>query len=220
VRNFYEQHGIDGSLFRIIPNAIEPRSAVSIDREEAYRRLEVPSDHKLILAVGRLWSQKRYRDLIWAAELLATLREDITLVIVGDGPQRGELLRFRDAVTRPDRVRFAGNRSDVQQLLPHADLFWIGSEYEGQSNALMEAMQAGVAAVASDIPGNRDLVLPNETGRLVELGDTADFARQSNFLLDHQDDLAGLGEAARQRITNEFTVDAMVQKHVAMYEES
>ena len=77
--------------------------------------------------------------MIWAAELLATARQDIALVIIGDGPQSGELMRHRDAVTLPDRVRLAGNRSDVGELLPHADLFWIGSEYEGQSNAVIEA---------------------------------------------------------------------------------
>lgn len=219
VRDFYAAHGIDAGLFRIISNGIEPREVPSIDRDECRRRLEVPRDHKLILAVGRLWPQKRYRDLIWAAELLATLREDLTLVIIGDGPQRGELLRYRDAVTRPDRVRLAGNRADVGQLLPHADLFWIGSEYEGQSNAVIEAMQAGVAVVASDIPGNRDLVLPGKTGRLVTMGDVADFARQSNFLLDHPNESARLGAAARDRIALEFTVEAMVQKHTNLYQE-
>ena len=117
----------------------------------------LPEDRKLILAVGRLWPQKRYRDLIWAAELLATARQDTTLIVIGDGPQKAELLRFRDDVSIPKHVGFVGPREDVAELLPHADLFWIGSEYEGQSNAVIEAMQAGVPVIASDIPGNRDL---------------------------------------------------------------
>ena len=222
VRDFYAAHGIDPNLFRIIPNGIESQDVSSsavpvIDREEARRRLEVPDGHKLILAVGRLWPQKRYRDLIWSAELMATLRENITLVIIGDGPQRGELLRFRDAVTFPDRVRFVGDRNDVIQLLPHADLFWIGSEFEGQSNSLIEAMQAGLAVVASDIPGNRDLIRHDETGRLVQLGDTADFARQSLFLLDHPEERSRMGEAAKRRIAADFTVGAMVDRYAALY---
>jgi len=218
VRDFYAGKGIDRDLFRIIPNGIEPRSAATIDREEAFRRLEVRPDRKLILAVGRLWPQKRYRDLIWAGELLATLREDTTLVIIGEGPQSGELLRHRDAVTLPDRVRFAGNRSDVAELLPHAEMYWIGSEYEGQSNSVIEAMQAGLPVIASDIQGNRDLVLHDQTGRLVKLGDTADFARQANILLENRAESERLGEAGRKRIEAEFTVESMVRGHVNLYQ--
>tara|TARA_R110002049_G_scaffold2750_2_gene21559 strand:+ start:376801 stop:377913 length:1113 start_codon:yes stop_codon:yes gene_type:complete len=217
VRDFYAAHGIHPDLFQVIPNGVLPRTAGSIDRQEACRRLEVPPDRKIILAVGRLWPQKRYRDLIWAAELLAALRQDTTLVIVGDGPQRGELLRHRDAVTTASHVRFAGQREDVAELLPHAAAFWLGSEYEGQSNALIEAMQAGVPVVASDIAGNRDLVIEGQTGRLVALGDRADFARQTNDLLENPAQSLQLANAARQRIENDFSVQAMVDSHANLY---
>ncbi|TWU32906.1 glycosyltransferase family 4 protein [Novipirellula artificiosorum] len=218
VVEFYASHGIPADLFRVIPNGIESRSDHSIDREEAFARLQVDPQRKLILAVGRLWPQKRYRDLVWAAELLATTRQDTSLVILGDGPQRGELLRFRDSVTVPEHVRFAGQRDDVSELLPHADAFWIGSQYEGQSNALIEAMQACVPVVASDIAGNRDLVIDGETGCLVPLGDTADLARQTHLLLEDRERARGLAQAAQNRIATEFTVMAMVNRHVQLYE--
>lgn len=217
VKDFYVSHGVEPSLFRVIANGIEDCQVQPRDRVEVCRSLEVDPQRKLIFAVGRLWPQKRYRDLIWAAELLGTLREDTTLVIVGDGPQRGELLRHRDAVTHSDRVRFVGIRNDVPELLQHADVFWIGSEFEGQSNALIEAMQAGLPVVASDIPGNRDLVISNQTGRLVAVGDTADFARQTQGLLENPAESRRLGDAARQLIEREFTVTAMVQGHVDLY---
>ena len=108
VRDFYAQHGIDPELFQVIPNGIEPRGVDDISRAEAFDRLEVAADRKLILAVGRLWPQKRYRDLIWAAELVCSMRQDTTLVIIGDGPQRGELLRHRDAVTTPQACSVCG----------------------------------------------------------------------------------------------------------------
>ena len=217
VRDFYAAHGIDPELFRIIPNGIAPRSTATISRAEAFTRLNVAPNRKLILAVGRLWPQKRYRDLIWAAELLATIRDDTTLVIIGDGPQRGELMRHRDAVSTSSHVRFAGQRDDVGELLSHAELFWIGSEYEGQSNSVIEAMQAAVPVIASNIPGNRDLVIDGQTGRLVAPGDAADFARQSHALLEDVRLSRRLGQAGRERIEREFRVAAMVDAHAQLY---
>ena len=219
VKAFYVDHGIDKDLFRVIPNGIPERTTQPISREVAFDRLGVPTERRLVLAVGRLWPQKRYRDLIWAGELIASTRDDTTLIVIGDGPKRSELLRFRDAVTTPNHVAFVGARDDVDQLLPHADLFWIGSEYEGQSNSVIEAMQAGVPVVASDITGNRDLVIHDQTGRLVKLGDRAAFARESLDLLENPGDAQRLAEAARDRISKQFSVDQMVHKHVQAYRE-
>ncbi len=219
VRDFYAQHGISADLFRIIPNGIEPQAHATISREEACRRLSVDANRRLVFAVGRLWPQKRYRDLIWGGEMLGLMRGDTTLVIIGEGPQRSELMRYRDAVTDSQRVCFAGQRSDVGSLLPHADVFWIGSEYEGQSNSVMEAMLAGLPVVASDIPGNRDLVLHDQTGWIVPLGDAAAFAQSTNTILNDADLADRLGQAGRQRISREFTVQHMLDGHQQLYNE-
>ena len=71
VKDFYAAHGIAPDLFEVIPNGIEPRSVGEVNPAEIRGRLGVARERKLILAVGRLWPQKRYRDLIWAAELMA-----------------------------------------------------------------------------------------------------------------------------------------------------
>lgn len=221
VVEFYRQRGIPAELFRVIPNAIPQRIAgAAVTREQLAASLGIDASRKWILAVGRLWPQKRYRDLIWAAEMMNTLRgDDTTLIIIGDGPQRGELQRFRDAVSNAGRVVFAGQREDVASLLPLADAFWLASGYEGQSNALMEAMQAGLPCIVSDIPGNRDLIVHDETGALVQLGETADFARQTQHLWTHPQLAAELGRNAANLIAEQFTVSKMVAAHVALYQE-
>ncbi len=168
--------------------------------------------------MGRLWPQKRYKDLIWAAELLKVVRKDSHLLILGDGPQRMQLLRWRDALEIDDRVHFLGHRDDVPQILPLLNIFWIGSEYEGQSNAVMEAMSHGLPVVASDIAGNRDLVVDQETGYLFPVGDRATLARVTNQLLDDPARARALGQTGRARIAQHFSVAQMVQRHQALYQ--
>ncbi len=218
VVDFYVQHGIPKAKFEVIPNAISEQSGVApIARDEALQRVGVPRDARVIGAVGRLWPQKNYRDLIWAAELLKVIRDDTHLVVIGDGPQRAILERWRRHLEITDRVHFVGHREDVPQLLPHFDCFWLASAYEGQSNALMEAMLAGVPAVVSDIPGNRDLVEHGKTGYLFPVGDRAAIARLTNQLLEDPATARRIAAAAQKRMKTEFTVEKMIDRHVELY---
>jgi glycosyltransferase involved in cell wall biosynthesis len=216
--DFYANRGIDPALFHVIPNGIGPYRPTEMSRQQVAENFGLHGERKWVGAVGRLWPQKRYRDLIWAGEMLNTLRQDdSTLVIVGDGPQRGELQRHRDAVSNPRRVRFVGNRTDVNDLLGHLDAFWLASDYEGQSNALMEAMRAGVACVVTDIPGNRDLIEHDKTGVLVRVADSADFVRQTQHLWTTPELKQQVCSAAAEKIARQFTIDQMVQQHLDLY---
>jgi glycosyltransferase involved in cell wall biosynthesis len=220
VRDFYVQHGIPQEKFAIIPNGIPPFApATSTSRGELLDELGLPADARVIGAISRLWPQKRIKDLIWAADLLKCIRDDTHLLIIGDGPQRWRLERYRDQVEIADRVHFLGERDDVPRLLPHFDCLWLGSAYEGQSNAIMETMSAGRPVVATDIPGNRDLVVHEETGYLVPLGDRAGFAQRTNILLNDAELAGRLGEAGRRRMLEEFSVERMIERHVELYQQ-
>ena len=218
VVDFYGRHGLPADRFLVIPNAVEPAEPSPISRDDLLAEFQLPADTRLIAAVNRLWPQKRVKDLIWAADLLKVARDDTHLLIIGDGPQRWRLQRYRDQIEIADRVHFLGERNDVSRMMPHLDCLWLGSEYEGQSNAILEAMAAGVPVVATDIPGNRDLVLHEQTGFLVRVGDRAGFARWTQYLLDHADVAGRCGQAAVNRVRREFSVQMMIDRHVALYQ--
>lgn len=218
VREFYAGKGLPAEKFVVIPNGIEPRQVESsVNREELLAQLGLPPQSRLIGAVGRLWPQKRVKDLIWATDLLKCVRDDAHLLIIGDGPLRWRLERFSAQCGNQDKVHFLGERSDVARILPHLTCLWLASGYEGQSNAVMEAMLAGVPVVATDIPGNRDLVLPEQTGYLVRVGDRSAFARWAQVLLSDDALRDRLGAAGRQRMLTEFTVEKMVHRHAELY---
>lgn len=220
VVDFYAKHGIAADKFAVIPNGIRPPApATKSLSETALGELNLPADSWIIGAVGRLWPQKRYKDLIWAAELLRCVHPSVQLVIVGDGPQRWRLERYALQTVEDRRVHFLGERHDVSQLLPHFDCFWLGSGYEGQSNALMEAMAWGRPVVVSDIPGNRDLVVAEQSGLFFPVGDRGALARQTHRLLVDRELARRLGENARLRMQGEFSVERMIERHAQLYRE-
>ncbi len=217
VRDFYAAHRLPSEKFVLIANGIEEALPSRYTREQLLSELELPPEGRLIGAVGRLWPQKRIEDLIWAADLLKVIRSDLHLLIIGDGPQRKRLERFRHLVRIENQVHFLGERDDVADLMPHFDLLWLASGYEGQPNSVLEAMAAGIPVVATDIPGNRDLVVPDETGFLVPLGDRASFARKAKLLLDDPELRARFGAAGQCRVREHFSVERMVDAHANLY---
>jgi glycosyltransferase involved in cell wall biosynthesis len=229
VRDYYAMRGIDASKFVIIPNGVSPLpigldanasgELLDASRQRIAQSLGLDPRRRWIAAVGRLWPQKNYKDLIWGAQLLTTIEEDVTLIIVGDGPQSRWLEQHRDQVTGQDRVIFAGHRSDVREILQHCLMYWIGSSYEGQSNGVMEAMQLGLPVIASDIPGNRDLVVDGVTGLLFPVGHSMSLAKHSYRLLSDPALRAQFGAAAKERIAQQFSLATMVDSYAQLYRE-
>ncbi|RMG34485.1 MAG: glycosyltransferase [Planctomycetota bacterium] len=217
---------------RVIPNAWAPDSVwegASVGNARAIpdgergtadlrTQLGLSPATRLIGVIGRLAAQKRVRDLIWAFELLRHVVPDVALVIAGDGPQRVRLEQFVRNV-RCANVFFLGMRDDVPRILPQLTMLWQGSAFEGQSNAVLEAMAAGVPVVASDIPANRELIQPDRTGWLFPLGDSAALARLTRELLEQPDRLQQVARRAAQYVRQEHSLDAMVAAYVRLYEE-
>jgi glycosyltransferase involved in cell wall biosynthesis len=219
VREYCAKHGLPADRFVVIPNGVALTTPSNVTRAELLHELNCPQDARLIGVVSRLWPQKRVKDLIWAADLLRVLHNNLRLLVIGDGPERDTLERFARLASDLDHIRFLGHRDDVWRIMPHLDVFWNGSGYEGQPNAVMEAMAAAVPVVVSDIPGNRELVVDGQTGFLVPVAGRAARARTTDQIFTDSALARRLGAAARQRMTCEFSIEQNVTRHAELYRE-
>ena len=220
VRDWCVARGLRDQRFTVIPPGVPEARPSDVSHEELLRELKLPADARLIGVVGRLIPEKRVRDLIWAADLLRVLHDNLRLLVIGDGPERSTLERFASLSSDLDHIRFLGVRDDVWRIMPHLDVLWNGSDNRSVSTSILEAMAAGVPVVASDVPVNRELVLEGETGYLFPIGSRAgraDRARHTDRIFTDASLAACLGAASRKRVAGQFSVERMVSDHAKLY---
>lgn len=165
-----------------------------------------------LLFVGRVVWQKGLDVLLAAlASLPPDLRSVITLTIVGDGPARPDLERQAERLGLSGRIVFRGwlGRDELPATYRSADIFVFPSRDEGMPNVVLEAMAAGLAVLASRIAGNRDLVVEEETGLMVERDDVAALAAALVRLAGDAALRRRLGEAGRRRVVEGFSWSAV-----------
>jgi glycosyltransferase involved in cell wall biosynthesis len=165
-----------------------------------------------IFCVGTLHEVKGQTFLIKACEQLVGSGIDVSLNLIGDGPDRQALLAQAAEAMIADRVTFHGNKThrEVAELLKGAHVVAAPSvptrdgRREGIPVALMEAMSCGVAVVASRLSGIPELVADEQSGLLVTPGDAGALAQALERLHNDAGLRQRLGEAARQKVLLEF----------------
>lgn len=129
-------------------------------------------DSRRIVSVGRLNSQKNYTLLLEAFALFCQKYNDYKLEIYGKGEQEETLKKLAKTLGIEDRVIFEGFRNDVHEKIADATMFVMSSDYEGLSNALLEAMAMGLPCISTDSPpgGARMVIKNGQNGLLVPVG--------------------------------------------------
>jgi len=214
-----------GSRVLRIPNGVDIwtfRPASEVERDEVRRALDVPQDAALLMTCGEVNPRKNLLFLLQALEQVT----DVRCVLLVAGPDE-RFEAYQDTVRSAARdlqprhqVRFLGHVPPdlVSQLLPACDVFVLPSKAEGMPNALIEALAAGVASVASDIPGCRE-VLEEGGGVLVGLDDHRDLAAQLSRLLTDGEARRHLAREARTVAQHRFSFESVASAYYTLYEE-
>jgi glycosyltransferase involved in cell wall biosynthesis len=190
----------------VIPNAVDVAAAP---------RSELAGKRPLILSVGRLKAPKDFLTLVRSLGGLPPASFDA--LIVGDGPDRPRVEEEIAALGLSDRVRLAGERRDVPELLASADVFVLASASEGLPVSVLEAMAAGLPVVASRVGGVPEEVEDGETGVLVEPGDPDALTAALTRLIADSTLRRRLGAAGRARAEQAFDLDPFRRAHLELY---
>jgi len=203
--------GIQSSLktrtAELIYNGVPPCSSEACalkDHEALCSMFALKPELPIVMALGRLAKVKRY-------DLLIKAMRDVpaSLLVIGDGPERGALESIAS-----ENVRFAGYRDDATGLLSGADLIVITSEREGFSLALIEALQAGVPVLSTRVPGSMD-VLPESC--LISESELPDLGKVIHSALDQGDAFRANMAATFQVARAEWTVSRSAERTYQLY---
>jgi glycosyltransferase involved in cell wall biosynthesis len=168
--------------------------------------------------VANLRPVKGLDTFVRAGSLLAASHSDVTFHVAGEGPLRSELGRLAAECGLKDRFTFAGVTDDVPRFLADLDIAVLPSRSEGMSNALLEYMAGGKAIVATAVGGNVQLIANEIHGLLVAPDDSGQLAAAMNRLLDNGALADRLGRAARLRVEESYSREAMVRRFEDFYE--
>jgi len=163
------------------------------------------------VAVLRGGPQKRLDHWLHAAKEVRSRRPGVQFLIVGDGPERGELERLSGELGIRDAVHFVGQQSDVRPFLHAMDIFLMSSAYEGFGIAPVEAMACGVPVVSTDVTGIRNVIQHGHSGLLVPFDDyvVEGLARSVGEVLEQPALHEYLATGGRNRAVEAFSINRM-----------
>ncbi len=214
-----QRKGVPLSRISIQHNSIPPFVAPTAAEAAALKAgFGISADRRVVLAIGRLSREKAQRDLIGA---LAALKRDkpsepIAAILVGDGPERENLVQLSAELGLNQIVIFAGQQPDVRPYYAIADVFVLPSHTEGSPNVLLEAMAAGKPIVACNVGGVPEIARHGETALLIERGRIDAMSSAIGRLLEDRDLASRLGDAAG-KASAAYSPEAYCQSILGIY---
>lgn len=207
-------NGVDLAEFAVVP----------IERADKKRELSISTADAVVVMVANPRGIKDLETFVVTARKVLAAEPDVRFLVIGEFHQSLGTPSYLEKINRlaanlnlNGRLCFLGKRSDIKDLLAVANVCVLTSLSEGFSNTLLEYMAAGKPVVVTDVGGNSEAVVDNETGYLVPPRSPERTAASIITLLRDPLLAERLGQAGKKRIAKFFTLEAMVENHEALY---
>lgn len=185
--------------------------------ETGRHQLRLPTGCKVVGTIARFTVQKNLDNLIAAARIVCSLRDDVYFVLVGDGPEYERLNQVAQKFGLGHKVFMPGYIRDIAKVLPGFNVFALSSIYEGHPLSVLEAMAAGLPVVATNVTGIAETVVSGETGYIVPVGDSEALANALLNVLADDNKAVSMGIAGRSRVVSLFSLDKMLREIEMIY---
>ncbi len=215
-----KEEGICPNKIKVIFNGVDvgKYESVKINTISKKRELGINEDNLIIGIVARLNKVKDHNNLLNAFRIVSQSIDEAKLLIIGDGELKQELINYSNKIGIDKKVIFLGNRRDIPELLKILDVFVLSSISEGLPLTILEAMAAGVPVIATNVGGNKEVVLHEETGLLVPERDSKELADAINIVLKNKEKANLFSINGLIRVKQYFSLDQMVKKYERLYE--
>lgn len=195
-----------------IPNGVAPLAEYETSLHSL--GLDVPVDLPLIVWVGALRAEKNPLRLLRA---FAPLKDRAVLLLIGDGPERGAVLQEAARLGLADRLHLLGPRTDTRDIIMQSQVLALSSDTEQMPFAVLEAMEAGLPVVATDVGDIREMVAEENRDFIVAASDTA-LSGALDALIGDAPLRARVGQANRTRQRELYTLAGMAEAYRAAFE--
>lgn len=210
--------GVAEERIAVIPNGIPLQKFTAVHNPGLLREeLQLPDDALVVGTVARLRPVKGIGLLIEAVGALCREWQNLHIVVIGDGPERGALEMQVQHLGISDRVHFLGFRDNVEAYLPGMDVFANTSLSEGLPVAVLEAMASKVAVIASGVGAIPDLIQHEHNGLIVEPGSVSDIEKGLKRMLSDSEWRRSMGENGFQTVIKEYTTTVMSRRNEELY---
>jgi glycosyltransferase involved in cell wall biosynthesis len=220
MNDLVEKSGVNDSKIVVIQNAVQccrNENVFISNRAEKRRSFLIGDDEFVIGYVGRLSEEKGVRFLIEAGYALKKKSESFRILIIGNGPIKGELEKLTILRGLEKEIDFVGFQNTIENWLPALDLFVLPSLTEGTPLALLEAMSMGIPVIASSV-GGVPMVIENEVdGFLVKPTDVEDLTKKILHLKNDSELRNNVAKKGANKITEQYNVNKWCLKIEEQY---
>lgn len=209
----------DSKRVLCIHNGIDVEAVrVTIQREAMRKKWQIAEDAMVIGTVGRLVPVKGHAILLEATRILRAAKQNVTLVVVGDGLLRSELEGTAQRLGMENAVIFAGHQDQAYDFLNMMDIFVLPSLYEGIPMVLLEALALRRPVVATGVGGIPEVIAHDRSGKLVNPGDPDELAVALKELIEMPEKAKALGVEGRRQVEQEFSAHMMAARTADLYQ--